>query len=183
MKEKLMGMLRALRSKLVVLKDKVFGVKKYFTLKTLSWVVPAVIIVVGLVVLFAVPAGDSQKKTDGDDTLAAVEGANSPASVVGMYESGLLPAASTPGREFTLALAEDGSASFVADYKTGDRLVDEIGTWTRADDRLTVTITKRFGHDVESALYVFTIAGDSLSLVDYEYSRWGAMGLTLTRKK
>jgi hypothetical protein len=182
MKEKLMSMLRTLKSKLVVLKDKVFSLKKHLTLKTLSWVVPAVIIVVGLVVLFAVPAVDSGK-TKNDDTLAAVENSTSPASVVGMYESGLLPAASTPGREFTLALAEDGSASFVGDYKTGDRLVDEIGTWTRADDRLTVTITKRFGHDVESAVYVFTIAGDSLSLVDYEYSRWGAMGLTLTRKK
>jgi hypothetical protein len=182
MKEKLMSMLRALKSKLVVLKDKVFGVKKHLTLKTLSWVVPAVIIVVGLVVLFAVPAGDSQKAADEEDALAAVENVDLPA-VVGMYESGLLPAASTPGREFTLALAEDGSASLVADYKTGDRLVDEIGTWTRADDRLTVTITKRFGHDVEPAVYAFTIAGDALSLVDYEFSRWGSMGLTLTRKK
>lgn len=184
MKEKLMGMLRTLKSKLVALKNRVFGLKKHLTIKTLSWLIPAIIIVVGLVVLFTVPAKDSEEAPAEEGNTALDETATIPASVVGMYESGLLPAASTPGREFTLALAEDGTASFVGDYKTGDRLVDETGTWMRAGDRLTVTITKRFGFElVEPAVYAFTVTDNVLSLVDYEMERWGYLGLTLTRKK
>jgi len=183
MKEKLLDVVRSVKAKLVSLWSKILGLKKHLTLKTLSWLVPAVIIVVGLVVLFTVPAPKASDDVANTEDSSRTEGASSPVSVVGNYGSGLLPAASTPGREFTLALAEDGTATFVGDYKTG-RLVDEVGTWTREGDRLTVTISQRFGNTLaDTVTYVFTVSDSTLSLVEYDFSRWGYLGLTLTRNQ
>jgi len=171
-----------LASKLRSIGAYIVGLKKYATLKTLSWLVPTVIIVVGLTVLFTVPATPVDVEESMSDEIAYVEAEMQKASLVGLYESGFLPAASTPGREFTLALAEDGTATFVGDYKTGDRLVDELGTWTVDGDKVTVTLTKRFGHELEVPMvYVFSIEDGALKLRDYDLSRWGYMGLTLLR--
>ena len=178
-----MSVLTMLRTKFNALIARVIGLKRFMNLKTASWIIPAVIIVVGVVVLFTIPVTPTQTDTSDSESLAIDDARSVTAqAMVGLYESGVLPAASTPGREFTLALGEDGSATFVGDYKTGDRLVDETGTWVLESNRLTVTLTTRFGHVLEVPMvYIFEVNEGALKLVGYDLSRWGYMGLTLMK--
>lgn len=182
MKQNVKDILAKVRSALVTAKDKVVGLKSKVTKESLYWLIPALIIVAGLIALVALPANDSAEQVaqTGDEPENIV--AERDGMVAGTYTSGLMPAASTPGREFELALADDGRAIFTADYKTGDRLVVETGTWEETDDRITVTLVTRFGYPISEPLTLTFAKNDAgLSLVDYDYSRWGALGLTLTR--
>ena len=136
-----------------------------------------------LVILFAIRSEETIAPTDthdGEESVLEVEGETSELS--GTYSSGVLPAASTPGREYTLTLEEDYTATLVADYKTEDRPVVDTGTWEVHDSALSVTFTDRFGFPLEENIQMdFEITEGALSLVDYDKSRWGIMGLTLLR--
>lgn len=143
--------------------------------------VVAVYVLAGVVQATAKPDADTVAvgKEDGDNVtiVAATE-----VTVPGTYGSGMLPAASTPGRVFTLVLAADNSALLTADYRTGDRPVVEKGTWTLADGRVSVTFTSRFNVPLTTPTVLHFVQGDGvLTLVDYDYARWGALGLTLTK--
>lgn len=183
MKQKVLDMLEALKKAWAMLIGKVRGLWSGVTKETLYWVVPVLVVLVALVVFVAKPANDSTA-VDGDDTVMLEDDTERTLSLEGTYTSGMLPAASTPGREFTLVLNEDGTTTFTGDYKNGDRLVVEKGTWSRADDRVTLTLVSRFGFPLEQPVtHVFAVSEESLVLVDYDNARWGSLGLTLKRSK
>lgn len=184
MKEKVKALLAATRTKAAASVRFVRALPRKVSKQTLYWLVPALVIVVGLGILVVVP-GNHWKKGGNDDTAAAVQISATPEiPAVGTYGSGWLPAASSPGREFTLALSDNGNATFTGDYKNGQKLVVETGVWTREGDRLTVTVDSRFGFKLDAPVtYAFTVSEGMLTLVDYNKARWGAMGLTLKRSE
>jgi hypothetical protein len=184
MKQKLSDMLEALKKSGATLAGKIrtlwSGAKKK---ETLYWLVPVLVLLVALVVFVAKPAND-EADMDSNDATAVEEEVERTVALEGTYTSGMLPAASSPGREFTLVLSEDGSTTFTGDYKKGDRLVVEKGTWSRTDDRVTLTLVSRFGFPLEQPVtHVFRVSDKSLVLVDYDNSRWGSLGLTLKRSE
>lgn len=64
------------------------------------------------------------------------------AMIPGIYTSGLLPAADSPGLVITLALFENGAAQSTSDYLNTEAPVVEVGTWTdNADGTITLEIT------------------------------------------
>jgi len=154
------------------------------------WTGVAVVVVGGLI-FFSERPGDADEQVasvadslefsavpESDD--ASLRDAADPA-LAGTYESGLLPAASTPGRTFELTLNNDDTAVFTADYQNGQGSVVEAGSWEAADGVVTVTLDTRRGYPItEPLVYSFEAADDgSLSLIKYDRSRWGDMGLTL----
>ncbi len=62
------------------------------------------------------------------------------AGFVGFYK-GFLPAASSPGRDITLLLGIDDQASLQTDFLNGEPPIVESGTWTVADNLVTVSLT------------------------------------------
>jgi len=158
--------------------------------KTLFWGIIGLVVVGGLVYFSDRPSVDSESLEQTAqlgalvseiDGAPASDAEESPA-IVGTYASGMLPAASTPGRAFTLELTEEGVATFTADYQDGKGPVVEVGTWEEADGVLTTTLTTRRGYPISTGPLTMTYEvgeDDSLSLVDYDESRWGALGLTL----
>lgn len=124
----------------------------------------------------------SEPSNTPDDFVPSVEEEEEVPELTGEYNSGFLPAASTPGREYTLTLNEDYTATLVADYKTEERPVVDTGTWEVNDTIVTLTFTDRFGFPLEETVVMdFEVAENALSLVEYDKSRWGVMGLSLSK--
>lgn len=105
-----------------------------------------------------------------------------------VYQSDVMPAASSPGLQLTLALFEDGSLTLVSDYMNPGEIVVEIGTWSEAEDSsLAISLTGQIEEDGDATTeydapleFVFTVNDDgSLSLVDEEGALFGEAGLTL----
>lgn len=105
-----------------------------------------------------------------------------------VFQSDVLPAASSPGLQLTLAVFDDGSLTLVSDYLTEGNIVVEVGSWTEAEDgSLLVTLTGQVADgegevtEYEAPLeFVFTVNDDnSLALVDEGGALFGDAGLTL----
>ena len=78
-------------------------------------------------------------------TLAAEEAAVASPDYVGTFTASL-PAADSPGRIVTAALAEDGSVQVTSDYQNGQPPIVETGTWqANADGSLSVSLTEQDG--------------------------------------
>lgn len=156
--------------------------------KTVFWGVVSVVVVGGLI-YFSERPGDEVSDEQVAQLGALVEQEERAADEIaedtelaGTYESGILPAASTPGRSFILQLTDDGEATFTADYMNGQGVVVETGTWEEENGLLTTTLTTRRGYPISTGPLVMNYerADDgSLLLVDYDRARWGALGLTL----
>jgi uncharacterized lipoprotein NlpE involved in copper resistance len=59
-----------------------------------------------------------------------------------IYQSAVLPSASSPGLQITLSLVDDGSAAMEYDYLNDDDVVTNTGTWEdNGDGTLIVTLT------------------------------------------
>lgn len=103
------------------------------------------------------------------------------ANYVGAYQASL-PAADSPGREITLVLAEDGSATLTSDYLNDQPAVVESGVWqANADGSISVTLTAQGDQPYYEPLSAdFVLEGDQLSLVGVTQA-YGAAGLALTR--
>jgi len=168
------------------------------------WLIVAAIIVIGIFLFSdtkeqnddqagALPSNMQESESNGESNES--QGGMSPESeqsaqapttneLAGRYTSGVLPAASTPGREFSVILQDDMTAIMIGDYKNDVEPEREVGTWSKSDDRITLTLTQRNGYPIsgEPLVLHFTVRNtDTLTLVDYDRSRWGTMGLTLTR--
>ncbi len=75
------------------------------------------------------------------EMLAAAQAEAAP-EIPGIYTSGLLPAADSPGLVITLALFDNGAAQSTSDYLNGEAPIVELGTWTdNADGTITLEIT------------------------------------------
>jgi uncharacterized lipoprotein NlpE involved in copper resistance len=100
-----------------------------------------------------------------------------------VFESDVLPAASSPGRMITLTLDEDGSAEMSTDYMNDEAPIVEVGTWetNTADSSVTVTLTGREDSEYdEPVVIVFSISETGmLEAVEYDQDLYGTEGLTL----
>lgn len=100
-----------------------------------------------------------------------------------VFESDVLPAASSPGRMITLTLDEDGSAEMSTDYMNDEPPVVEVGTWEVNADDSTVTVTLTGREDLEydePVEIVFSISETGmLEAVEYDETIYGEEGLTL----
>ena len=106
------------------------------------------------------------------------------ATFEGTYTASL-PSASSPGREMTLTLNADGSATRSTDYLNGEAPIEEVGTWQdNGDGTATVTLTGRpDGTTYESPdVITFQLSDGALTATDYDVSRYGSEGLTLQKQ-
>ncbi len=117
-----------------------------------------------------------------EPTAVPVEAPAPEVDYAGTYTAGL-PAADSPGREITLTLAEDGSATMATDYLNDQPPVVETGSWqANPDGTATVTLTGQAGEEyAEPVVIVFQLEGETLSAVEYDASLYGSEGLTFTR--
>ncbi len=85
-----------------------------------------------------------------------------------IYQSPVLPSASSPGLQITLSLVDDGSAAMEYDYLNGDEVVTNTGTWDdNGDDTLTVTLVAGpNGAFLEPGELTLAVTGDGLMIVD-----------------
>jgi uncharacterized lipoprotein NlpE involved in copper resistance len=100
-----------------------------------------------------------------------------------VFESDVLPAASSSGRMITLTLDEDGSAEMSTDYMNDEAPIVEVGMWetNTADSSVTVTLTGNANGDYdEPVVIVFAISEvGMLEAVEYDQDLYGEEGLTL----
>jgi uncharacterized lipoprotein NlpE involved in copper resistance len=95
--------------------------------------------------------------------LAATQAEAAP-TIPGIYTSGLLPAADSPGLVITLALFDNGAAQSTSDYLNAEAPVVEVGTWTdNADDTVTLAITGTPAEEyAETLTMTLTVAAGQL---------------------
>jgi hypothetical protein len=80
--------------------------------------------------------GEATGEATGGEESALPEGAQ-------IFQSEVLPAASSPGLQLTLGLLDDGSAALDYDYLNGEEVVTNLGEWVDNDDgTLTLTFTE-----------------------------------------
>lgn len=114
-------------------------------------------------------------------TPAMMEAATTP-SVVAVFQSATLPAASSPGRVITLTLYDDETLTMSTDYLNDEAPIVELGAWQEDDDgALTVTLTGQEDVDYdEPTVIVFAFDEDNqLVAVEYDEAIFGSEGLTL----
>jgi hypothetical protein len=128
----------------------------------------------------AAPAAD-QEPAAVAPTAAPAEAEVAEVAYAGTYTA-QLPAADSPGRDITLTLAEDGSATMTTDYLNDQPPIVETGTWqANPDGTATVTLTAQGDREYfEPQVIVFQLEGEALSSVVFDPSVYGE-GLTLTR--
>src|SRR5690606_19265546 len=100
-----------------------------------------------------------------------------------VYQSEVLPSASTPGLQITLILFADGTLEMVSDYQQPDQVVIELGTWAESDDgTVIVTLTGQLDRNYEAPveLAFTTEENGTLALVDEDGLLFGEDGLSLT---
>lgn len=117
--------------------------------------------------------------------LSAAEPPNAEVSTTGepvaYYKSDTLPAASSPGRVIELVLLDDGGAAMRTDFLNDTAPIVEIGVWEEAEDTVTVTLTGTPDQEYDAPVtIVFAVEDDQLVAVEYDASRFGEEGLTLT---
>lgn len=107
---------------------------------------------------------------------------NEPRAFAGTYSS-QGPAASSPGRIVSLALALDDGIVWSTDYQNGKPAIVEVGKWrVVAPGRIEVTITgtETRAYD-KPKVVVFELRDDALVAVEYEQKLFGSAGLQLWR--
>ena len=99
-----------------------------------------------------------------------------------IYQSDILPAADTQGRQITLTLSDDGAVEMSTDYMNDEPPIVEIGEWAgNGDETITVTLTGREDQEYDQPTeIVFEASGDTLTAVEYDRALYGSEGLTLT---
>jgi hypothetical protein len=84
--------------------------------------------------------------TSGDDTSGDTSSGGVDTSLaegVQIFQSDVLPAASSPGLQLTLGLLDDGSAALDYDYLNGEEVITNLGEWMdNGDGTITITFTE-----------------------------------------
>ena len=85
-----------------------------------------------------------------------------------IYQSSVLPSASSPGLQITLNLVDDGSAAMEYDYLNGDEVVTNTGTWDdNGDDTLTIKmVAGPNGPFLEPGELTLAVTDDGLLITD-----------------
>jgi hypothetical protein len=117
-----------------------------------------------------------------DDAATEEEGTGEEAAAVDgaqLFQSEVLPAASSPGLQLTLGLLDDGSAALDYDYLNDEAIITNIGEWVENEDgtisitltqgptgTLTLPVELTLELDDEGNLVIIDASEESLGLVD-----------------
>jgi hypothetical protein len=118
-------------------------------------------------------------ETAGSDTAERWE--NLPADAL-VYQSEVMPAASSPGLQLTMVLYADNSLELVSDYMNEDELIVEVGTWAATDEGIELTLTGQDdGTEYDDPLVLDFLLNEAggLNLVDEDGALFGEAGLSL----
>ena len=100
------------------------------------------------------------------------------------FRSETVPAASSPGRQYTLTLEPGGAATLAADYLNDEPPVVELGAWQAGGLQVTTVFTGTAEADyAEPVTITFSLLGDgtqTLTATEYDEARFGSEGLSLT---
>jgi hypothetical protein len=99
-----------------------------------------------------------------------------------VFQSAILPAASGPGFQVTLALLSDGTLRMVSDYLEPGEFVIEVGTWeVIADGTLIVSLTGQSDRAYDQPVPLEFVQDETgtLVLVDEDGMLFGSEGLRL----
>lgn len=113
--------------------------------------------------------------------LAATPAQTTPVAEPTVYQSEVVPAASTPGRVITLTLDGEGGAIMNTDFMNGEDPIVEVGDYVQDGDQLSLSLTGRADRTYEIPVeIIFTEQADgSLAATEYDASLFGSEGLTL----
>ncbi|MCL4826308.1 MAG: copper resistance protein NlpE N-terminal domain-containing protein [Caldilinea sp.] len=106
-------------------------------------------------------------------------------AVAAVFQSDVLPAASSPGRIITLTLYADNTLTMSSDYLNEEAPIVQVGAWQEDDNgALTVTLTGQEDTTYdEPVVIVFELDDEgNLVAVEYDESLFGSEGLTLTER-
>jgi uncharacterized lipoprotein NlpE involved in copper resistance len=103
-------------------------------------------------------------------------------TAVAVYQSDVMPAASSPGRVITLTLNSDNTIVMTTDFMNDEPPIVQVGAWAEGDDgQFTVTLTGTPAETyAEPEVIVFAQEDGQLVAVEYDPAVWGEEGLTLT---
>jgi hypothetical protein len=102
------------------------------------------------------------------------------AEVAGVYDA-RLPAADASGRIVTLWLERAGAATLETVYVGKGQAPVERGRWSVRAEEVTVRLLEA-DDGPRSEMLVFTLKEERLVPKTWDRSRWGEMGLSLTRR-
>jgi hypothetical protein len=104
-------------------------------------------------------AATDEAATDEEAETAPVEGMQ-------IFQSEVLPAASSPGLQLTLGLADDGSAAIDYDYMNDEAVIANTGEWAdNGDGTITVTFTEGPNGTLDLPVELTLELGDDGNLV------------------
>lgn len=103
---------------------------------------------------------------------------------MGYFQSEELPAASSPGLQYSLVFMDDNSVFLVSDYLNDEAPIVEMGSWEDNDDSTwTVSLTGTADRDYEVAdIITFALSADetTLTAVEWDETVYGSEPLLLT---
>ena len=101
---------------------------------------------------------------------------------VAIYQSDIMPAASSPGRIITLTLNSDNTVVMSTDFMNDEPPIVEVGAWEEGEnDQFTVSLTGTPEKEyAQPDVITFEQQGEQIVAVEYDQSLWGEAGLTLT---
>lgn len=106
------------------------------------------------------------------------EPATAAVSMIGTY-SMEGPAADAASKKITLNLTADQTATMSTEF-AGKAAIKAVGVWSQNGQSVAVVLNEQDGKPYSETI-VFTLAGDTLSAVQYDTSMYGATGLTLKK--
>lgn len=131
-------------------------------------------------------AGDSafapKRSITAAEALRLLSNVRAVTAVEGTYEA-QLPGASG-SRKLTLAVGAGGAVTFTHDYMNGKPAIVEVGGWqSDLPGRVTVTLTGREDQAYQQPeVITFEVKGRQLIAKEYDKTRFGTEGLSLTRQ-
>jgi hypothetical protein len=86
---------------------------------------------------------DAEETPEAETSSDAADSTATIAEGIQLFQSEVLPAASSPGLQLTLGLLDDGSVALDYDYLNGEEVITNLGQWTdNGDGTLTITLTE-----------------------------------------
>jgi len=117
--------------------------------------------------------GTQKYKLQGDKLIQVSSTSATGVSFVGTYKA-QLPAADASGRNLTLVLNADKSATLTTEY-IGKNTVVQKGTWSSSGAAVTVTLTELDGRAVKVEM-TFELKGDELVATQWDKNLYGSVG-------
>jgi predicted small lipoprotein YifL len=112
-------------------------------------------------------------KLQGDKLTQVSSTSATSVSFAGTYKA-QLPAADAAGRNLTLVLNADKSATLTTEY-IGKGTIVQKGTWSSSGSSVTVTLTEQDGRPVKVEI-TFELKGDELVATQWDQNLYGSVG-------